>query len=154
MDGTPDRTRGEASRDGDARSTEPGPRGCSARIGSAPPRVLVVAADRAVLELLTEWLAACGCDVVEQSDSGTAASRRVDLLVVDVPFPRQGGLDLLRRLGRDHPRTPIVALSSNFFPGIESGGAVARMLGVARVLPMPVTGDALVAMVRQLLGDR
>ena len=45
----------------------------------------------------------------------------------------------------------MIALSSNFFPGVESTGAVARELGVAAVLPKPVTREALVAAVRRVL---
>ena len=114
-------------------------------------RVVVVNAERSLFELTREWLAACGFCVMEESVGGSASPQCYDLAVVDVPFPRQGGLDFLRRVAGSNPGTPIVALSSNFFPGIESSGELARTLGVERVLAMPVTQDALVMAVRQVL---
>jgi len=38
-----------------------------------------------------------------------------------------------------------------FFSGVECRGAVARALGVASVLPKPVTHDALIGAIRPLL---
>lgn len=114
-------------------------------------KVLIVGADRALFELIGEWLAADGCNAVLESASDGSSPRRVDLVVVDIPFPRQGGLDLLRRIAGERPGTPILALSSTFFAGIESNGAVARALGVAGVLPKPLRRDALIAAVRNLL---
>lgn len=114
-------------------------------------RVLVVNADAALAGLLDEWLAPCGCEVVHHGDHDDLAAQELDIAVVDVPFPRQGGLTLLQRVAAAHPGKPIVALSSCFFSGIDSQGSVARALGVATVLPMPVTREALTAAVQDLL---
>jgi CheY-like chemotaxis protein len=105
-------------------------------------RILLVDADPALSGLIEEWLAALGCSVVQE---------RPDLILVDVAFPRQGGADVLKRLGAEHPGTPLLALSSNFFGRIERNGAVARALGVAAVLPKPVSREALIAAVRNLV---
>ena len=153
MDRTPDKVEGGHLREGELANAVPSSAGTGAPTGGGAPRVLLVASDGALVELLKEWLAASGFDVVAQLAAGEASPPRVDLAVVDVPFPRQGGLALVQRLASDHPGTPIIALSSNFFPGIEAGGAVARTLGVARVLPVPVTRGALVRVMRQLLRD-
>jgi CheY-like chemotaxis protein len=113
--------------------------------------VLVVNADAALAGLLDEWLGPCGCKVVLHADHDDLAAQELDIAVVDVPFPRRGGLTLLQRISAAHPGKPIVALSSCFFSGIESRGAVAQALGVATVLPMPVTREALTAAVQDLL---
>ena len=115
-----------------------------------PPtaRVLVVDADDALYELIAEWLSAAGCEVTAKAARPDA---RFDLIVVDVPFPRQGGLERLRHIAAEHPATPIVALSSTFFAGIGPNGAVARTLGVAAVLPKPVKREALLAAVENLI---
>lgn len=118
------------------------------------PRILVVDADRALLGLLEEWLSVCGCDVVAEQDAGgtpDAADRSFELVIVDVPHPRRGGNEVLQHLARRHPGTPIVALSSTFFSGIETTGAVARTLGAACVLPKPVARESLIAAVQRLL---
>lgn len=115
------------------------------------PRILVVNADPALLGLLGEWLAELGHVAPRRGDGVAAGEADCDLLVVDVPFPRQGESTPLRRLADAHPGTPVLALSSTFFTGIETHGAVARSLGVAGVLPKPVAREALVAAVRHLL---
>ena len=112
-----------------------------------PLRVLVSDADSAVYGLLEDWLAAQGCSVVREH----AGHDGVDLIVVNVPYPREGEQRVLSRVAREHPGIPILALSSNFFPSIDCCGAVARALGVAGVLPMPVTRDALAQALDRIL---
>jgi hypothetical protein len=111
--------------------------------GPAPcRRVQVRVADPALAGLIGEWLAAADCRLAADDDEQ-------DLLIVDLPFPRQAG-ERLARLAEEHPATPILVLSS-FFPGIDSNGAVARSLGVAGVLPMPVTRGSLLSAVFGIL---
>lgn len=119
---------------------------------AALPRVLAVDTDRALLGLLEEWLDLCGCQVVADQDVDDGAREgRFTLVIVDLPHPRRGGVELLQRIAHDHPGTPIIALSSTFFPGIDSTGGVARTLGVACVLAKPVSRDSLLTAVRSLL---
>lgn len=112
-------------------------------------RVLVVDADCALIELLDEWLGALGCSVVHDAD--VRSRERFDLVIVDVPYPRQGGIDLLRQVASMHPTTPILALSSAFFAKTDCCGAVARALGVASVCPKPVSREVLSGAVRRLV---
>jgi two-component system chemotaxis response regulator CheY len=117
--------------------------------------VLVVDADPATLGLLQEWLGAAGFCVVEQHAGRSGASRagasRFDLAIVDVPFPREGGLETLQHLARDYPETPVLVMSSTFFPNIGCSGPCAKALGVAGCLPKPVPRDTLIGAVRRLL---
>lgn len=115
-----------------------------------PFRVRIVDADMAWRVLLEEWLQALGCVVVGEPADG-ASPTPVDLVIVDLPFPRQGGVDLVKRISTGHPATPIVALSSNFFSRIDCCGPVANALGVNCVLPKPATRDAIAAAVRRVL---
>jgi len=121
--------------------------------GAYNSRALVVDADPALLGLLEEWLGAQGCSVEGEGSSGETLPDGFDLVVVDVPSPRQGGMELLKRVAKEHSRVPILVLSSSFYPGIETTGAVARALGVAGVLPKPLARETLVAAVRRLLAD-
>jgi DNA-binding response OmpR family regulator len=114
-------------------------------------RVLVVDADPALLGLLEEWLGGQGCRVVPDGAGGDSERNDFDLAVVDVPFPKHGGLSLLKHVAEQHPGVPILALSSNFFAGIANTGMVARALGVAGALPKPVTREALLAAAGRLL---
>jgi CheY-like chemotaxis protein len=68
-----------------------------------------------------------------------------------VACPRQGCTEGLKAIAEAHPRTPILALSSSFFPGVDTTGAVARALGVAGVLAKPVTRGGLLDAIRRLL---
>ena len=112
-------------------------------------RVVVVAADRALFGLLREWLVDVGHVVVEENISSGA--ERFDLAIVDVPFPRHGGAQLITRVADDYPGVPILALSSCFFGDVECQGQVARSVGVQSVLPKPVARDRLIAAVGSLL---
>src|SRR5262245_62173624 len=109
-----------------------------------PLRALVMDADPAMAGLLAEWLEAQGFCVFEAIPDG-----HCDLSVADVPQPRLGAPDFLRQAARRHPGTPILALSSHFLRGADA--AVAQALGVAAVLPKPVTRDALAATVKKLV---
>lgn len=120
------------------------------RVPDRARRVLVVDADPALLGLLEEWLSGQGLSVVADG-TDEAAADGFDLAVVDVPFPRHGGLCRLRRVAESYPGVPILALSSNFFAGIASTGMAARTLGVAGALPKPLSREALLAAVGKLL---
>ncbi|MGH6611042.1 MAG: hypothetical protein ACRECQ_12380 [Burkholderiaceae bacterium] len=112
-------------------------------------RVAVIATDRALFALLREWLAECGCTAVEKSATGDAEP--CELVIVDIPFPRDGGVELVKRITSEYSGVPILALSSCFFAATPCGGGVAKALGVARVLPKPVPREKLIDTVRTLL---
>ena len=114
-------------------------------------RALIVDADPALAALLEEWLADCGCSVASGSSGGEAVPGTFDVIVLDVPYARRAGLEHVRRVALQHPGTPIIALSSSFFAGIDCTGAVARSLGAASVLPKPLAREALTAAVRRLV---
>ena len=109
-------------------------------------RILVADADCALVGLLKEWLAALGRVLGRD-----APAERYDVIVVDLPFLREQGMDMVNALSRAHPGTPIVALSATLLPGVEPSGCVARELGVASVLPKPVTREALMAEVSKVI---
>src|ERR1043166_2195000 len=96
-------------------------------------RVIAVDVDSALFGLLEEWLAAAGYGVTLEQSGDEAVTGQPDVLLVDIPFPRQGGMDSLRRVASRYPATPILVLSSTFFAGIDGNGAVGRKLGVAWV---------------------
>src|SRR5262245_57576081 len=93
-------------------------------------RILVAGADPALYGLLEEWLAEEGCRVVDHDP---------DLVVVDLPLSKAAGVKLVSELAAWHPGKALIALSSNFFAGVEASGAVARALGVDAVLAKPLT---------------
>ena len=112
-----------------------------------PRRVLAVNIDADMLGLLREWLD--GREVVAENEP---SSRNFDCVVVDVPFPRRGGLHVLEQVRAEHPRAAILVMSSSFFHDVPSDGGVARALRVAGVLPKPFTRDALLTALERGLG--
>lgn len=122
---------------------------CETRAKEALP-IRILTSDRATEGLLREWLDAAGYRL-----AGDSASAEVDdaaaLTIVDVPFARHGAVELLRRVSAQQPGTPILALSATFFSNVKCSGECALALGVAGVLPKPVTREALLAAVAGLL---
>lgn len=116
---------------------------------SAPraPRILVVDADSACVALLGQWLTEAAFDVVNDTELGAP----LDLAIVDVPQPRSGGTRSVRLIADRHPGTPILAVSSAFFSGIEHCTTAPRMLGVDAVLAKPMSRETLLHHVRRLL---
>lgn len=114
-------------------------------------RVLIMEADPALHALLAEWLAGFGCTV--EAHDAAPAGREVpfDLVIVDVPFPRESGRAVIERTRGDHAGVPILVLSSRFFGGVRSRGAIARDLEVAGVLPKPLTRETLIEALEQVL---
>ena len=114
-------------------------------------RILVADADCALFGLLEEWLSGSGFELAGACSPDEAGQHGYDLILVDLPFPRQDGHEMVKALASEHPGTPIVALSSTFMPSVEACGAVARELGVAGALPKPVTREALTACLHRAL---
>ena len=148
---TTDEVGGDPNPDDPSASRDAGP---STPPPAARARVLLIDADQPSRALLEEWLGDAGWAVLAADGCDGGAGDRHDLVIVDVPFPRQGGVDLLRCIASRHPMTPILALSSTFFAGIDRCGAVARSLGVSGVLPKPISRETLLDAARRFLPPR
>lgn len=115
----------------------------------------VVDADPALVALIGEWLAEAGCVVIGNAGPAGGAgdcAGDCELVVVDVAYPRCGGREQIQRVARSNPGRPILALSSNFFPGIDCHGPIAREIGATCALAKPFARDALIRVVHGLLG--
>jgi DNA-binding response OmpR family regulator len=114
------------------------------------PRALIVDADPALAALLEEWLDEHGWRVTRETGGEAPVANGYDVVVLDVPYARRDGLELVRRVAARHPGTPIVALSASFFAGVDSSASIARSLGAACVLPKPLAREALIAALRRV----
>jgi CheY-like chemotaxis protein len=114
------------------------------------PLALLVDFEPSLAMLMAAWLDDIGVEACTDAPPATTA-RGIDLVVVDVPYPRREGPQRVRALADALPAAPILALSPTFFAGVATSGSVARDLGAACVLATPVRRDALVTAVRRLL---
>jgi CheY-like chemotaxis protein len=118
---------------------------------TAQPLIRVANTDSATLGLLSEWLGSAGYSVLAERLGATTGPEEVVLTIVDVPFCRHGAGEILRSVGEQHPGKPILAMSATFFSTVRSDGACASRLGVAGVVPKPITREKLLAAVERLV---
>ena len=111
-------------------------------------RVLVLDNDALTQSMISEWLDADGWQVVEPAID--EAANDVSLVVVDLPFPRAGSLDALHAIRQEYPGVPLIVISSTVFANVGCYGPCAASLGVAGVLPKPVSREALIRAARRL----
>jgi len=107
--------------------------------------------------LLAEWLSEAGYRVhaaVSHDPQGgsLADGRPADLVIVSVSMPKHAGAQLVREIQAMHPRTPLIAISGQFLPGLSANGAIARALGVQQVIAKPLTRVDLLGAVRAIIG--
>jgi CheY-like chemotaxis protein len=115
---------------------------------AARPVALLVDLEPALQALLQAWLAEIG---LRTAPADAAPPGAPALLLIGLPYPRQGGSPHLHALTAAWPGIPAIALSPTLLAGVAARGEVARQLGVQAVLPTPVAREALLAAVRALL---
>ena len=103
-------------------------------------RVLVVDDEREIRDVLTDYLEGEGCAVATAATGGDALEsvRRnpPDVILLDVKMPGVDGLEVLRRVHRDHPEISILMLTG---PGDEALARSALVTGATDCLGKPVT---------------
>jgi DNA-binding response OmpR family regulator len=107
--------------------------------------------------LLEEWLSEAGYGVHAAASHGQhsghpADGQPVDLVIVSLYMPKQGGVQLVREIQAMHPGAPLIAISGQFLPGLSASGAIAHALGVQQVIAKPLTRSDLLAAVRAIMG--
>lgn len=73
-----------------------------------------------------------------------------DLVLMDIKMPVMDGLEATRKIKEAHPELPIVALTANAF---DSDRQLALEAGCADFLAKPVSSDACLATIKNLLGE-
>jgi two-component system, cell cycle response regulator DivK len=96
-----------------------------------------------------------GHDIDLASDGETAVeialAKRPDLILMDIGLPRLSGLDAVRAIRAEAPRTPVIAVSSRVMPGDRERAIEA---GCDDFVAKPIDDERLVELVGRLLERR
>jgi len=118
---------------------------------SDSPHILVVEDDREIGRLVGRYLSANACRVSLAGDGRemerVLAASRIDLVILDVMLPGEGGLDLCRRL-RAASDLPIIMLTAK---GDDVDRIVGLEMGADDYLAKPFNPRELLARVRAVL---
>ena len=110
--------------------------------------VLVLEADPATRSLFGEWLDEEGFRIVDPSSPDAGAP--LSLVVLELPFLREDGLQPLAEAKLRYPGVPILVVSPTVFASVGCCGPCAAALGVAGVLPKPIARATLIEAVHRL----
>jgi len=117
--------------------------------------ILVVEDDELIRSLVAEWLTRAGytvCQAVDGEAALAAFRQSVSLVITDMSMPRRDGTQTLEWLRREHPSTPVIAMSGHFGDGRKYTRTGALALGARRVLAKPFTQEQLLEAVQELVG--
>ena len=100
--------------------------------------------------LLREWLTGAGYTVFDAM--AVDPDVRVSLVIASISATKREREILIPRLQREHPEACVIALCSRARAGLSSDGALARALGVERVMAKPLHRGELLRTIADLFG--
>jgi|SRR5580704_2850795 DNA-binding NtrC family response regulator len=114
-------------------------------------RILVIDDDSALLQALATVLEGAGFQVFTAKSgreaTGKIREHPVELLITDLSMPDEDGIEIMRRLRKEHPQLKVIAMSGTFGPNMMS---IAEKLGADATLSKPMTGTKLLECIRRL----
>jgi DNA-binding response OmpR family regulator len=118
---------------------------------STPPTVLVIEDEQTIAQAVAARLRSEGfaVEVATDGEAGVEAHHRLrpDLVVLDLMLPGLDGLEVCRRIQRDHP-VPVLVLTAR---DTEDDLVTGLAAGADDYLTKPFSGRELVARIRALL---
>jgi CheY-like chemotaxis protein len=114
--------------------------------------IVIIEEDKLMRGLLVEWLSAAGYSVSAAAPGDGHAPDKADLVIVDVYMPRHEGAKTLRAVKAAHPGAPLIAISSQFRPGLVGSSTAAEALGVNQVIAKPFSRRDLLEAVQSVIG--
>jgi CheY-like chemotaxis protein len=118
-----------------------------------PPYILLVDDDRQVLRYLKTALEEGGYEVTATTSGKQAIAfikeRMPDLLILDLHMPEPDGFDLLKTERSKFPYLRILVISGYLHGALLEA---ARIFGAIATLEKPVSPEALIGKVREVLG--
>jgi DNA-binding response OmpR family regulator len=114
-------------------------------------RILVIDDEPALLQALATVLEEAGFQVFTAKSgreaTGKIREHPVQLLITDLSMPGEDGIEIIRRLRKEHPHLKVIAMSGTFGPNIMT---IAQKLGADATLSKPMTGSKLLDCIRKL----
>ncbi len=111
--------------------------------------VVISEPDDLMCRLLNEWLTGAGYTVYDANAAGPEV--RVNIVIASISTTEIARQVLIPRLQREHPEASLIALCSRARSGLSCDGALARALGVARVMAKPLRREELLATLAALV---
>jgi len=113
--------------------------------------VLIVDDERALLKALAMVLEEAGFQVftAESGRQATAilSEHQIDLLITDLSMPDEDGIELVRRLKKEHRDLKVITMSGTFGPDLLKA---AQFLGADATLSKPMTAAQLLHCIHTL----
>jgi DNA-binding response OmpR family regulator len=120
-------------------------------------RILVIDDEVQLRAVVRRILERAGHEVVEASDgeAGLKLHREhgADLVLLDIFMPGRDGIEMIRDLRAEAPRTKIIVMSGGGRRGNLDLLDDARLLGASRALRKPFELAELLALVQELLSE-
>ena len=120
-----------------------------------PPRILVVDDEPNICRICTRVLAKMNYEISQALNGYDAlkmiAAQSFDVIITDLKMSSLGGMEVLRRVKKSHPDTPVIVMTG--YASVASAVEVMKM-GALDYLPKPFTPDELRAIVNQALAER
>ena len=121
------------------------------------PRILIADDDAGVRSVLARHLASVGYEVLEAADGrgclDVLRTTPVDLVILDIYMPEVDGIAVIAQAHREFAHVRILAISGGGSVPRERTLEIAQRLGATRTLTKPFDRDALLALVRELVGE-
>ena len=120
-------------------------------------RILLVDDNEELLELTALVLRGANYSVAAAANGKEAlkllADNEFDLVLTDVVMPEKEGIETIMEIRKKFPEIKIIAMSGGGAAAPEEYLVVARMLGAAKSLAKPFTGEQLLSTVSSVLGE-
>lgn len=120
-------------------------------------RILIIDDNEQIREMIGEYLKTEGFEVETAADGaqGLAAFRRrpAALIITDLVMPEKEGLEVITEIKQLNPSTKIIAVSGGGYNQNLAYLTIAERLGADRAISKPVKIEALMALIRELLGQ-
>ena len=114
--------------------------------------IVVIDDDMAMRTLICEWLTAEGYRVRSLAAADGRSAGDADLVIVNVLDLRSRGTQTLREVQAMYPQSALIGMSTQLGRSLSGDSALARSLGVRRLVAKPFGRDEMLASVIATIG--